>query len=158
MRSRFLGTAIMRLRPAGLLTALLLLAAPALAENQLPSPLMQEVLIKTALLTLNDANLTGNYAVLHAKLAKPFRDQYSPERLKQVFKGFVDQKADWGVVAAKPPVPTAESTIDKRGALVLRGYFDTSPSRLSYELDFVPSEGEWKPVKLFVKVKPPNEG
>ena len=31
---------------------------------------MQEILIKTALLTLNDANVTGNYTVLHAKLSK----------------------------------------------------------------------------------------
>lgn len=142
----------------------LLLAAPAQAveaapvESKVPSPLLQEILIKTSLLTLNDANVTGNYTVLHAKLAKPFRDQFSPERLKQAFKPFADQKTDWGLIVTKPPVPTADAVIDKRGALALRGYFDTSPSRVTYELDFVPSEGEWKPIKLNVKVKPPNEG
>ena len=72
----------------------LLLAAPARAENTVPSATPQEILIKTSLLTLNDANLTGNYTVLHAKLAKPFRVQFSPDRLKQVFKAFADQKAD----------------------------------------------------------------
>lgn len=136
---------------------LLLFAAPARAANTVPSPQQQEVLIKTALLTLNDANITGNYAVLHAKLSKPFREQFSPDKLKQVFKSFADQKADWGIIAAKPPVATAEATIDKRGALLLRGYFDTSPSRVSYELDFVPSEGEWKPLMLHVTAKPPGE-
>ena len=39
----------------------LLLAAPARAENTVPSAELQEILIKTSLLTLNDANLTGNY-------------------------------------------------------------------------------------------------
>jgi hypothetical protein len=29
---------------------------------------------------------------------------------------------------------------------------------MTYELDFVPSEGEWKPLMLHVKAKPPNEG
>jgi hypothetical protein len=135
----------------------LLLAAPAQAENTVPSATLQEILIKTSLLTLNDANLTGNYTVLHAKLAKPFREQFSPDRLKQVFKAFADQKADWGLIAAKPPVATSETTIDNRGALILRGYFDTKPSRLIYELDFIPSEGEWKPIKLNLNAKPLNE-
>jgi hypothetical protein len=144
-------------RLLGLLVLFVLASTPARAENTVPSLVLQEILIKTSLLSLNDANITGNYTVLHAKLAKPFRDQFSPDRLKQVFKTFADQKADWAVVAAQPPVQTAEATIDKRGALILRGYFDTHPSRLTYELDFLPSEGEWKPVKLFVRVKPPNE-
>ena len=148
----------MRFRLIAALIGTVLLTLPARAETKLPSPLLQETLIKTALLTLNDANITGNYAVLHAKLAKPFREQYSPDRLKQVFKAFADQRADWGVISAKPPVPTAEAAIDKRGVLQLRGYFDTSPSRITYEIDFAPSEGEWKPLMLHVKARPPNEG
>ena len=149
----------MTLRIAGaVIAALLLLAAPATAEDKVPSELLQEILIKTSLLTINDANVSGNYAVLHAKLAKPFREQFSPERLKKVFKPFADQKIDWGVIATKPPVATTESKIDERGALVLRGYFDTRPSRIRYELDFLPSEGEWKPIKLNVHVKPAEEG
>jgi len=148
----------MRFKLTGALILALLSVASVRAEPQVPSAVSQEILIKTALLTLNDANITGNYAVLHAKLAKPFRDQFSPDRLKQSFKTFAEQKADWGLISAKAPIATADATIDKRGALLLRGYFDTSPSRLTYDLDFVPSEGEWKPIKLHVKVKPPGEG
>ena len=144
----------MRLRFISFAVALMVAAVPARAEDKVPNELLQEILIKTSLLTLNDANVTGNYTVLHARLAKPFRDQFSPERLKQVFQPFADQKLDYGLIAAKPPVPTQPAAIDKRGALVLRGYFDTRPSRLSYELDFLPSEGEWKPIKLNVHVKP----
>ena len=144
---------------AGLIGALLfaLPARAATVESKVPSALAQENLIKTTLLTLNDANVTGNYTVLHARLAKPFREQFTPERLKQGFKSFVDQKIDWQMIAAKSPIATAEASIDKRGALLLRGYFDTTPNRLSYDLDFIPSEGEWKPLKINVKVKPPGE-
>lgn len=136
----------------------LLLVIPAQAEDTVPSAFQQEILIKTTLLTLNDANVTANYTVLHAKLAKPFREQFTPDRLKQVFKAFVEQKANWGLIATKTPIATSEATIDKRGALILRGYFDTTPSRLIYELDFIPSEGEWKPIKLNVNAKPLKEG
>jgi hypothetical protein len=144
---------VMRLRFISLVTALIVATVPALAEDKVPNAFLQEILIKTSLLTLNDANITGNYTVLHAKLAKPFRDQFSPERLKQVFKPFADKKLDYGLIAAKPPVATQLAAIDKRGALLLRGYFDTRPSRLSYELDFLPSQGEWKPIKLNIDIK-----
>ena len=68
----------------------LLLAAPARAENTVPSAELQEIMIKTSLLTLNDANLTGNYMVLHTKLAKVFRDQITPDELKKGFQPFAD--------------------------------------------------------------------
>ncbi len=115
---------------------------------------MQEVLIKTYLLSLNDANITGNYTVLQSRLARPFREQFDAARLKKVFRSFSDKKIDFGIIAGKTPIASSKSRIDKRGALILRGYFDTTPSRVSYELDFVPSEGEWKPIKLNVHVKP----
>jgi hypothetical protein len=143
-----------RLIPLLSILVALLVAAPVRAEDKMPGAQLQEILIKTSLLTLNDANITGNYAVLHAKLAKPFRDQFSPDKLKQIFKPFADQKLDYGLIAARPPVASTASVIDKRGALVTRGYFDTRPSRLTYEIDFLPSEGEWKPIKLNINVKP----
>ncbi len=131
----------------------LFLTVPAAAQNTVPSDLVQEKLIKTYLMTFNDANMTGNYTVLQAKLAKPFRDQFSPDKLKQAFKGFADQNVDLGIITTKQPVATTPSKIDKRGALVLRGQFDTAPSRVTYELDFVPSESEWKPIMIHVTVK-----
>ena len=144
----------MRLHLAATLASALLLLMPAHAQDKIPSAIQQEVLIKTALLTLNDANVTGNYTVLHAKLAKPFRDKFNPDKLKEAFKSFVEKKIDWDLIAARSPIATSEAKIDSRGALNLRGYFDTKPSRVIYELDFIPSEGEWKPVMLNVRLKP----
>jgi hypothetical protein len=50
----------------------LLLAGSARAENTVPSAEFQEILIKTSLLTLNDANLIGNYTVLTPSWRKCF--------------------------------------------------------------------------------------
>ena len=147
----------MRSHILAVLVGALLLAMPAYAENTVPTAQVQEKLIKTSLLTFNDANLTGNYAVMHAKLAKPFRDKFSPDQLKKAFKSFIDQKIDLAPIVLKPPVATTETKIDGRGALQLRGYFDTAPSRVLYEIDFVPSESEWKPIALDVKVRAAGE-
>ncbi len=146
----------MRLHLVATLVSALLLLMPAHAQDKIPSATQQEILIKAALLTLNDANVTGNYTVLHAKLAKQFRDRITPDKLKQAFKSFAEQKVDWDLIAAKSPVASNESKIDSRGALILRGYFDTRPNRVNYELDFLPSEGEWKPIMLNVRLKQPE--
>jgi hypothetical protein len=144
-RSALLAAGALALAP-------LVAAGPALALKP-PVAEMQEVLIKASLMSFNDANVTGNYAVLHAKLSKPFRDQFPPEKLKQAFKPFADAHIDFDVVVAKPPVPTEAVRIDDDGRLLLRGYFDTQPSRVHYDLAFVMSEGEWKLIKLNVNVK-----
>jgi len=143
---------------AGALAVTLLLGLRAGAVEAVPSSAAQEVLIKTSLLTLNDAIVSGNYTVLHAKLAKPFREQFDPDRLKQAFKSFADQKIDMAAISAAPPVASGDAQIDDRGALLLRGRFEVGRSRVTYELDFVQSEGEWKPLGLNVNFKPMTAG
>jgi len=147
-----LGT--VRLAIAALMLALL--AAPASAQK-VPNATVQEILIKSALLTFNDANVTGNYAVLHAKLSKPFRDQFPPDKLAEVFKGFREQHIDFDLIAAKAPVSAEEPKIDDNGRLTLKGYFDTTPSRVNYDLAFIMSDGEWKLIRINVDVKKPDK-
>jgi hypothetical protein len=142
---------------AGGMTLLFLLAVPAGAAESVPSPTMQEILIKTSILTLNDAIVTGNFTVLHTKVAKPFREEFRPDQMKQAFASFAEQNLDLSAISAATPVATAPAQIDDRGALLLRGRFDVGRSRLAYELHFLPSEGEWKAIKLHVNVKPANE-
>lgn len=142
-------------RPAILLStaaATALLGFAAWAQSPaLPTPKVEEVMVKVALLTLNDANLTGNYNVLYEKMAEPFRERFSADTLKQAFKDFAGHHID--AVAGMPIVSTEPPRIDGNGALLLRGYFDTTPSRLSYELDYAMSEGEWKLITIDVKVR-----
>jgi hypothetical protein len=128
----------------------------AFAQLKVPSAELQEVLIKASLLSFNDANVTGNYAVLHAKLSKPFRDQFPPEKLSDIFKEFRDKHIDFDIVAAKKPMSVEEPKISDNGILAIKGYFDTTPSRVNYDLAFIMSDGEWKLIKINVDVKKPD--
>jgi hypothetical protein len=129
-------------------------SAPASAQK-VPDKMLQEVLVKATLLSFNDANVTGNYTVLHAKLSKPFRDQFPPEKLKTAFKEFADKHIDFDIIAAKPPISSEEPSVTDGGVLKLYGYFDTSPSRVLYQLEFIMSDGEWKATKIDVNLKKP---
>jgi opacity protein-like surface antigen len=137
-----------------LLAGIALAASPASAQKA-PDPFTQEVLIKATLMTFNDANVTGNYAVLHAKLSKPFRDQFPPEKLAAAFKIFRDNRIDFDLVVAKPPIASQPSRVSEQGVLMLYGYFDTTPSRVHYELEYIMSDGEWKPIRINVNLKQP---
>jgi hypothetical protein len=138
------------------IAAVLLWVAPAGAQNKVPGERALEVLVKSTLLTFNDANVTGNYAVFHAKLSKPFRDQFPPEKLKATFKDFADKHIDFDVVAALKPVYEPAPAIDDEGKLHVNGYFPTEPTRVAFSVSYIPSDGEWKLISINVKtVKAP---
>jgi hypothetical protein len=138
-----------RLFRSGLTAAILTAAATFGATGQssaqgMPSLLVQEVLVKSMLVTLNDAVTADNFTVLHAKISKPFRDQFPPEKLRTIFKDLVDKHATFDVVVAKPMVTDAEAKIDENGVLRLKGHFETTPKQVKYALGFIPSDGLWK--------------
>jgi len=130
----------------------LLSASGAQAQNKVPSDRALEALVKASLLTFNDANVTGNYTVLHARLSKPFRQQFPPERLKETFKEFSEKNIDFDIIAAMSPLYDPKPTIDGDGKLAVKGSFPIEPSRLLFELDYIPSDGEWKLIRINVKI------
>ena len=135
---------------------MLVTASSAMAQNKVPGERALEALVKATLLTWNDANVTGNYTVFHAKLSKPFRDQFPPDRLKQIFRKFADKDIDIDVVAALKPVYEPAPAIDGDGKLVVNGYFPTEPMRVIFALEFIPSDGEWKLIGINVKTDNPS--
>ena len=128
---------------AAVLAAVALSTGKAPAQG-MPSPFVQEVLVKSILLTLNDAVTSDNFTVMHAKISKPFRDQFPPEKLRAVFKDLIEKRAVFDAIVAKPPVPDGEAKIDDNQVLRLKGRFETSPKQVKYQLGFIASDGQWK--------------
>lgn len=106
--------------------------------------------MKSSLLSFNDANVTGNYAVFHARLSKSFHQQFPPEKLKEVFRQFNEKPIDLDIVAAMPPIYDQEPTVDGDGKLTVKGFFATEPTRVNFEMDFVLAGDEWKLLRLNV--------
>ena len=69
-----------RLRCAAAVMVMVAAFSPTARALDMPSPFVQEVLIKSILVTLNDAVASDNFTVFHAKISKPFRDQFPPGR------------------------------------------------------------------------------
>jgi len=135
------------------LVGVLALVPPSLAQSRVPGERALETLVKATLLTFNDANVTGNSSVFHARLAKPFRQKFTPERLQETFKSFVDQQIDFDVIAAYKPVYDPAASVDDDGRLFVKGPFPTEPTRVLFDLAFIPSDGEWKLISIHVKTE-----
>ena len=116
---------------------------PALAQG-MPGPAVQEVLVKSILVTLSDAVTSDNFTVFHAKISKPFREQFPPEKLRDTFKDLIDKHAVFDAVVARPIVADAEAKIDENGVLRLKGHFETTPKQVKYQLGFIAVDGSWK--------------
>jgi hypothetical protein len=150
------GDATMRrraIRTTLALAGMLLFCGAAFAQSA-PDAAQQKVLVKTTLLSFNDANVTGLYDVFLAKCAKPFRDQFTPDKLSAAFKEFRDQHIDiGGFIINLDPIYPGPAKVDDKGVLMVDGYFDTKPKNLVFALQFIRSEGEWKAISMNVKTR-----
>jgi hypothetical protein len=145
--------ALVRALALMLFVAFAVLPTPATAQRVPPDNVI-EITIKRHLASFNDANITGNYDVWHATLSRPFRQQFTPERLKTAFKVFHDQHIDIAPVLAQPPILSEPARIDQEGALLLKGAFETRPSRVIFDMKLLPAEGDWKLISIHVNVLP----
>jgi hypothetical protein len=142
-------------RRVGVLVLLLLGAGtPSLAQNRMPAPKPLEALVKGTLMSLNDANLTGDYRVFYARLSEPFRNQFPPDKLKTSFKEFYDKNVDIDIVTTMTPIYEQPPYVEGDGRLLVRGHFATEPTRVCFEMDFVMSDEEWKLLRINVTVGP----
>ena len=152
MHSQFIKIKIVSLFRTFAAACLLSVSVPAMAQN-IPDATVQEKIVKSWLLTFNDANLSGNYAVLNALSSKPLRDQLPPEKLKEAFKAFYDNQIDISEVVVSKMVATTPTTVDADGVMVAQGYFDTKNDRVLYTVKTLLSDGKWKLLGINVKTE-----
>jgi hypothetical protein len=102
------------------------------------------ILIRTSLLTLNDALTTGNFTVLRDKVAPSVREQNSAARLYQVFARLMEQRIDLRATAILAPEMSEVPAVDAAGRLNLKGAFRAHDGTgLAFHLAFEAVNGQW---------------
>jgi hypothetical protein len=103
------------------------------------------LLIRTTLLTLNDAVQSGNYTVLRDVAAPSFREANSAARLAQIFGSLGQRNIDLTPVAVLTPQLAAPPSLDPRtGMLHVKGFFPGQPVQLNFEMLYQPVAGRWR--------------
>jgi hypothetical protein len=141
---------------AGIIIALMLITgaylAPAYAAD-IPSDDEQDVLIRSTLASLNDANMTGNYAVFFAKASKQFQEQVSMDKLASGAENFRQNKLFFESIVTDDYASYDKAVINQQGALVLAGVFKGDAMQVTYNLQFVQNDNEWKLLGFTVNAK-----
>ena len=127
-------------------------AQPAQPQVAMPEAESLVLLVRTSLLTLNDAVQTGNFTVLRDIAAPAFRDANSAARLGAIFNGLSQNRVDLSAVAILAPQLREAPAIDpKTNMLRITGSFPGNPVRIDFELLFQPVAGRWRLFGLSVQ-------
>jgi hypothetical protein len=132
-------------------------APPAPSAQQVVMPEAEKIvlLVRTTLITLNDAIQTGNFTVMRDKSAPGFRDNNSASQLGQIFSGLAKSGVDMSFVSVVTPQLSETPVLDQeKGMLNIKGFFPTQPTQIDFELLFQTVGGRWKLFGLSVQPSP----
>ena len=149
---------MMRVLIAAMLIAASLTAPPpARAQVQMPGDTQILVLVRTALLTLNDALQTGNYTVLRDVAAPSFREANDASKLARAFTDLQSSGMELSMVAVMTPKFDPKPALDKKNkTLRITGVFPGKPVGIGFDLLYQVVGGRWK---LFgISVNPVKSG
>jgi hypothetical protein len=118
--------------------------ATPLSPKKLPDDAALITLIRATIVALNQANLTGDYAVLRESASAGFRDGNSLDKLGAAFAALRGRRIDLSPVAVIAPRLFKKAAIDDDGYLRLTGYFPSKPEQVNFDLAFKFENGAWK--------------
>jgi hypothetical protein len=101
-------------------------------------------LVRSTLVTVNDANRSGNYSVLHNLATPDFQAKNTPADLAVAFLNLRRRNLDLFALALAPPEFTAAPAIDSQGVLRLTGFFPIQPRQLNFDLFYQVVNGQWR--------------
>lgn len=102
------------------------------------------MLIKSTLVAVQHANVTGNYSVLRDLGTSAFRDNNDQARLTAIFSNLRGRGLNLNPVLMLLPYLSRPPEFTPQGQLRLVGYFATQPLRIEYDLLFAQTDGTWR--------------
>jgi hypothetical protein len=116
----------------------------AAALPAIPDPYKLNMMIRSAIIALNQANKTGNYTVLQDLGAPAFRAANNSVRIAQIFAELRQRNLDLSPILFFTPQLIQKPQINPNGILRLTGYFPTSPERVNFDLYFQMVNDDWR--------------
>jgi hypothetical protein len=120
----------------------------------MPNDAVIWMLIESAVIALNQANITGNYSVLHDMGAPAFQNANSPEKLAQIYGPLRDRQLDLSPILIFQPKLFQKPEMNAEGMIRVTGFFPTKPERVNFDLIFQPVNGKWRLFGIAVEPTP----
>ena len=117
---------------------------PAAGDIGRQNAIIVATLVRTTLVALHQANVTGNYTVLRDLAAPGFREAHTDADLARIFAPIRASNIGIDAVVVLDPHLTSAPAIDDSGMLQIEGTFDTRPSAITFQLLFEAVGGGWR--------------
>lgn len=124
-------------------------------EAPRPAPIDRNgvlILIRSALLALDEANKTGNYSVLRDLGAPGFQLANSDARLAEIFASQRKENLDLSGVAVLEPQLSLLPQIEANGMMRMAGFFPSVPTQVNFELLYESVNRQWRLMGLAVSL------
>jgi len=128
-------------------------AAP---KPTLPDAYKLNLLIRSTIIAVNQANQTGNYTVLRELASPRFRKGNSKAQLAKIFAALRKRNLDLTPIMFFDPKLVTAPDIDASGMLRLTGFMPTQPEQVLFDLAFESVEGKWRLFGIAIDVQPPD--
>lgn len=109
------------------------------------------ILVKSAMLALDQANRTGNYTVLR-DLGSPSFQVNTAAKLAEIFAWQRQQKLELAGLVVLDPELTLLPRIEPDGKLHMAGFFPSTPMQVNFELLYEPVNREWRIFSMSVNL------
>jgi hypothetical protein len=109
------------------------------------------ILVRSALLALDQANKTGNYTVLR-DLGAPGFQVNTAAHLSEIFAKQRNDNLDLSGVVVIDPQLSLLPQIEANGMMRMAGFFPSVPSQVNFELAFAPVNGQWRLFGISVSI------
>ncbi len=122
-------------------------------DAQIPDAFKLNMLIRTTLIALNQANQTGNYSVLRDLGTLQFQSLNTDARLAEIFASLRNRKLDLSPLVFFDPKLIREPAV-QAGLLRLTGYIPTDPERILFDMGFERVADQWRLSAIVIDVQP----
>jgi len=131
------------------------------ARSLAPAPAIPDayklnMLIRTTLIALSQANQTGNYSVLRDLGTQQFQAVNTDARLAEIFAGLRQRNLDLSPILFFDPKLVREPVMQGDGMLRMTGFLDTKPERVLFDIGFQSVQGQWRLSAIVVDIKAPT--
>jgi hypothetical protein len=133
------------------LALLLATGAPAHAQQQVRPAIQNEadkeliaILLRTTLVAVHQANVTGNYTILRDLAAPSFQERNTAADLALIFAQLRSQNIDLAPAALLEPQFTQPPVIDQGNMLRMSGTLPTKPVGVAFDHALQAVSGSWR--------------
>jgi hypothetical protein len=128
-----------------------LVIAPAVAQQQVRPAIQSQadrelisILLRTTLVAVHHANVTGNYTILRDIAAPSFHEKNTAADLALIFEPIRSQNIDLVSAVLLEPQFAQDPVIDQQNMLRISGTLPTKPVGVAFDLIFQAVSGSWR--------------